>query len=87
MDCPICDQAGECDLQDETFIFSALYSRFYFENKRSVFDKNLGNFVETIMTRCIHCTKCTRLLSYIFGKTILGVLGRNKFVEIGFYTV
>merc|ERR1711939_881231 len=59
LDCPICDQGGECDLQDQAMLFGSDKSRF-FEFKRGVSDKNLGPLVKTIMTRCIHCTRCVR---------------------------
>jgi NADH-quinone oxidoreductase subunit G len=59
LDCPICDQAGECDLQDQARNFGSNFSRFQFK-KRSVEDKNCGPFIKTIMTRCIHCTRCVR---------------------------
>ena len=59
LDCPICDQGGECDLQDQAMLFGNDWGRFY-EKKRSVVDKNCGVFVKTVMTRCIHCTRCVR---------------------------
>ena len=62
LDCPICDQGGECDLQDQALLFGNDRGRFY-EIKRSVSELNLGPFVKTIMTRCIHCTRCVRFLS------------------------
>ena len=57
LDCPICDQGGECDLQDQAMIFGSDRSRFV-ESKRAVEDKNLGPLVKTVMNRCIHCTRC-----------------------------
>jgi NADH-quinone oxidoreductase subunit G len=59
LDCPICDQGGECDLQDQALTFGSERSRF-FESKRPVNDKFFGGFIKTIMTRCIHCTRCGR---------------------------
>lgn len=84
LDCPICDQAGECDLQDQSMIFGGDMGRFY-EYKRSVEDKNFGPLVKTVMTRCIHCTRCVRFLSEIAGIRTLGVVGRGNKMEIGTY--
>ena len=84
LDCPICDQAGECDLQDQSMIFGGDMGRFY-EYKRSVEDKNFGPLVKTVMTRCIHCTRCVRFLSEIGGIRTLGVVGRGNKMEIGTY--
>lgn len=84
LDCPICDQAGECDLQDQSFLFGNDKSRFY-ENKRSVSDKFFGPFIKTIMTRCIHCTRCVRFAFEIAGVDFLGVTGRGSSMEIGTY--
>eukprot|EP00164_Ancoracysta_twista_P003275 GFYU01004369.1.p1 GENE.GFYU01004369.1~~GFYU01004369.1.p1 ORF type:complete len:720 (+),score=211.90 GFYU01004369.1:62-2221(+) len=84
LDCPICDQGGECDLQDQSMVYGADYSRFT-ENKRSVEDKNLGPLVKTIMTRCIHCTRCVRFASEVAGVDDLGTSGRGTFTEIGTY--
>ena len=84
LDCPICDQGGECDLQDQTLIYGSDRGRFK-EIKRSVLDKNFGPFIKTIMTRCIHCTKCVRFIEeYSMGATI-GTLGRGGNTEIGLY--
>src|SRR5271170_5121748 len=66
LDCPICDQGGECDLQDQTLFFGNDKSRFY-EIKRAVSDKNISPIIKTIMTRCIHCTRCVRFLTEIAG--------------------
>jgi NADH-quinone oxidoreductase chain G len=82
LDCPICDQAGECDLQDITLIFGSDKSRFYEYNKRSVFDKECGPFVKMIMTRCIHCTRCVRFLSEISDNFDYGMLNRGNNSEI-----
>lgn len=84
LDCPICDQASECDLQDQTMIFGSDRSRFFF-NKRSVEDKYCGPFIKTIMTRCIHCTRCVRFANEICGIDDLGTTGRGNKTEINFY--
>jgi NADH dehydrogenase (ubiquinone) Fe-S protein 1 len=84
LDCPICDQGGECDLQDQALTFGSDKSRF-FEFKRGVVDKNLGSLVKTIMTRCIHCTRCVRFAAEIAGVGILGTTNRGKDTEIGLY--
>lgn len=82
LDCPICDQGGECDLQDLTINFGSDRSRF-FELKRKVEDKNCGPFIKTIMTRCIQCTRCIRFLIEICGVETFGALGRGDIMEIG----
>lgn len=84
LDCPICDQAGECDLQDQTKIFGGDYSRF-FKTKTTVEDKNCGPLIKTIMTRCIHCTRCIRFGDEIAGLSFLGTLNRGDNTEIGSY--
>lgn len=84
LDCPICDQASECDLQDQTMIFGSDRSRFFF-NKRGVEDKYCGPFIKTIMTRCIHCTRCVRFANEICGVDDLGTTGRGNKTEINFY--
>jgi NADH-quinone oxidoreductase chain G len=84
LDCPICDQGGECDLQDQTKVFGGDYSRFFF-NKRSVEDKYCGPLIKTIMTRCIHCTRCVRFGAEIAGVEYLGTLNRGGSTEIGGY--
>lgn len=84
LDCPICDQGGECDLQDQTIVFGSDRSRFY-ERKRGVEDKFLGPFVKTIMTRCIHCTRCVRFAEEIAGVPSLGTTIRGRQTEIGTY--
>jgi len=82
----ICDQGGECDLQDLTLIFGSDRSRLFFSSKRAVDNLNcLGPFVKTIMTRCIHCTRCVRFLNEISGNFHLGVIGRGLNMEIGTY--
>lgn len=84
LDCPICDQGGECDLQDQSIIFGGDRGRFY-EIKRSVEDKNCGPLIKTVMNRCIHCTRCVRFSQEITGTNSLGVTGRGSSMEIGFY--
>lgn len=84
LDCPICDQGGECDLQDETLEFASDRGRFY-EFKRSVEDKEVGPIIKTIMTRCIHCTRCVRFSTEIAGQEIMGAFGRGEETEIGTY--
>nr|VFJ47719.1 MAG: NADH dehydrogenase subunit G [Candidatus Kentron sp. DK] len=82
LDCPICDQGGECELQDVSVGFGADNSRFT-ERKRVVRDKDLGSLVATDMTRCIHCTRCVRFGEEIAGDRELGLTGRGENVEIG----
>src|ERR1700733_10981113 len=85
LDCPICDQGGECDLQDQAMGYGFDRSR-YQEMKRAVKDKELGPLVKTVMTRCIHCTRCVRFMDEIAGKPELGGLFRSENLEIGTYT-
>ncbi len=82
LDCPICDQGGECDLQDQAMGYGYDRSRYH-ENKRAVKDKQLGPLIKTVMTRCIHCTRCVRFGEEIAGVTEMGVLNRGEDVEIG----
>lgn len=84
LDCPICDQGGECDLQDQSMSFGSDRSRFL-DKKRAVEDKNIGPLVKTIMTRCIHCTRCVRFASEIAGVEDLGTTGRGTDMQIGTY--
>jgi NADH-quinone oxidoreductase subunit G len=84
LDCPICDQGGECDLQDQAMAYGFDRGRFE-ENKRAVSDKHFGPLVDTHMTRCIHCTRCIRFLSEIAGVEELGATGRGEDMEIGTY--
>ncbi len=84
LDCPICDQGGECDLQDQAMGYGMDHSR-YAENKRAVKDKNLGPLVKTVMTRCIHCTRCIRFISEVAGVPDLGATGRGEHMEVGTY--
>ncbi|MEX0735054.1 MAG: NADH-quinone oxidoreductase subunit NuoG [Steroidobacteraceae bacterium] len=82
LDCPICDQGGECELQDLALGFGSAKSRFD-ERKRVVEDKNLGPLISTDMTRCIHCTRCVRFTAEIAGIQELGATGRGEWMEIG----
>ena len=84
LDCPICDQGGECDLQDQALIFGSDKTRFFF-SKRAVEDKNCGPLIKTIMTRCIHCTRCVRFFQDIVGQEDFGTTLRGKETEIGTY--
>ncbi|RLP24243.1 NADH-quinone oxidoreductase subunit NuoG [Mesorhizobium sp. YM1C-6-2] len=84
LDCPICDQGGECDLQDQAMAFGVDSSR-YKENKRAVEDKYIGPLVKTIMTRCIHCTRCVRFTTEVAGISELGLIGRGEDAEITTY--
>lgn len=84
LDCPICDQGGECELQDVAMGFGGDVSR-YTEQKRVVRDKNIGPLIATDMTRCIHCTRCVRFGEEIAGLPELGATGRGEFTEIGTY--
>lgn len=84
LDCPICDQGGECDLQDQAMAYGVDSSRFS-ENKRAVEDKYIGPLVKTIMTRCIHCTRCVRFSTEVAGVTDLGMTGRGEDAEITTY--
>jgi NADH-quinone oxidoreductase chain G len=84
LDCPICDQGGECDLQDQSLFFGISKKRFY-NYKRIVTDKNIGPIVKTVMTRCIHCTRCVRFANEIAGTEDLGMFGRGLDSEIGTY--
>ena len=84
LDCPICDQGGECDLQDQAMAYGFDRGRFE-ENKRAVRDKDFGPLVETHMTRCIHCTRCIRFLTEVAGVEELGATGRGEDMEITTY--
>lgn len=84
LDCPICDQAGECDLQDQAMAFGTDGSR-YRENKRAVENKYIGPLVKTVMTRCIHCTRCVRFTTEVAGISELGLIGRGEDAEITTY--
>ena len=84
LDCPICDQGGECDLQDQSLFFGLTKKRFY-SFKRVVLNKNIGPIVKTVMTRCIHCTRCVRFAAEIAGVEDIGMFGRGLSSEIGTY--
>jgi len=84
LDCPICDQGGECDLQDQAMAYGRGFSR-YAEEKRAVTDKNFGPLVKTVMTRCIQCTRCIRFATEIAGTETLGGVSRGEHLEITTY--
>ncbi len=84
LDCPICDQGGECDLQDQALAFGGDSSRFI-ENKRAVEDKYIGPLVKTSMNRCIHCTRCVRFTAEVAGTSDMGAIGRGEDMEITTY--
>ena len=84
LDCPICDQGGECDLQDQAMGYGHDASR-YSENKRAVSEKHMGPLIKTVMTRCIHCTRCVRFSTEVAGAPDLGAIGRGENVEITTY--
>ncbi len=84
LDCPICDQGGECDLQDQAMGYGRGFARFD-EAKRSVEPKDFGPLIKTFMTRCIHCTRCVRFLDEVAGVSVLGATGRGESTEITTY--
>src|SRR5580704_18099697 len=84
LDCPICDQGGECDLQDQAMAYGIDKNR-YAENKRAVEDKYIGPLVKTVMNRCIHCTRCVRFTTEVAGVSELGAIGRGEDMEITTY--
>ena len=84
LDCPICDQGGDCDLQDQSLFFGFTKRRFY-KYKRIVSDKDLGAIIKTVMTRCIHCTRCIRFATEVAGVEELGIFGRGGDSEVGTY--
>ncbi|MGE3420319.1 MAG: NADH-quinone oxidoreductase subunit NuoG [Bradyrhizobium sp.] len=84
LDCPICDQGGECDLQDQAMAYGRGHDR-YDENKRAVTEKYMGPVVKTVMTRCIHCTRCIRFMEQVAGVEDLGAVGRGEDMEITSY--
>jgi len=81
LDCPICDQGGECDLQDQSIYYGKSVSR-YLDKKRAVPEKNFGPLVKTVMTRCIHCTRCVRFMDEVAGTHDLGAINRGENMEI-----
>jgi len=84
LDCPICDQGGECDLQDQAMAYGKGFSRFD-ENKRAVTEKYMGPLIKTVMTRCIHCTRCVRFAEEVAGVEEIGALGRGEAMQITSY--
>ncbi|MEQ1724357.1 MAG: NADH-quinone oxidoreductase subunit NuoG [Sphingopyxis sp.] len=84
LDCPICDQGGECDLQDQSIAYGKGHSR-YDENKRAVTEKYMGPIIKTVMTRCIHCTRCVRFAEEVAGVEEIGALGRGENMQITSY--
>src|SRR5579872_7253898 len=84
LDCPICDQGGECDLQDQSMGYGRDDSR-YAENKRAVEEKFMGPLIKTIMTRCIQCTRCVRFVTEVAGQSEIGLISRGEDVEITTY--
>jgi len=84
LDCPVCDQGGECDLQDQSLFYGIDNSR-YTENKRQVKEKYMGPLIKTVMTRCIHCTRCIRFATEVAGIPELGAIGRGEDMEITTY--
>ena len=84
LDCPVCDQGGECDLQDQSMFYGIDKSRFK-ENKRAVPDKYMGPLIKTQMTRCIHCTRCIRFATEVAGVPELGAIGRGEDMQITTY--
>jgi NADH-quinone oxidoreductase subunit G len=84
LDCPVCDQGGECDLQDQSMFYGVDKSRFK-ENKRAVPEKNMGPLIKTQMTRCIHCTRCVRFATEVAGVPELGAIGRGEDMQITTY--
>ncbi|MEQ1687872.1 MAG: NADH-quinone oxidoreductase subunit NuoG [Sphingopyxis sp.] len=84
LDCPICDQGGECDLQDQSIAYGKGHSR-YDENKRAVTEKYMGPIIKTVMTRCIHCTRCVRFAEEVAGVEEIGALGRGETMQISSY--
>ncbi len=84
LDCPVCDQGGECDLQDQSLYYGVDKSRFV-ENKRNVKEKYMGPLIKTQMTRCIHCTRCVRFATEVAGVPEIGAIGRGENMEITTY--
>ena len=84
LDCPVCDQGGECDLQDQSLYYGVDKSRFI-ENKREVSEKYMGPLIKTQMTRCIHCTRCVRFATEVAGVPEIGAIGRGENMEITTY--
>lgn len=85
MDCPSCDQGGECDLQDYSYNFGTDRSRHTFSYKKAILNKDRGSLVKTVMNRCINCTRCTRFFAEVVGSTLVGIIGRGINFEISSY--
>lgn len=85
MDCPSCDQGGECDLQDYSYNFGTDRSRHTFSYKKAILNKDRGSLVKTVMNRCINCTRCTRFFAEVVGNTLVGIIGRGINSEISSY--
>lgn len=85
MDCPSCDQGGECDLQDYSYNFGTDRSRYTFSYKKAILNKDRGSLVKTVMNRCINCTRCTRFFAEVVGSTLVGIIGRGINSEISSY--
>lgn len=85
MDCPSCDQGGECDLQDYSYNFGTDRSRHTFSYKKAILNKDRGSLVKTVMNRCINCTRCTRFFAEVVGSTLVGIIGRGINSEISSY--
>src|SRR3546814_8401787 len=84
LDCPICDQGGECDLQDQSLAYGRGHTRFH-ENKRAVIEKYMGPIVKTAMTRCIQCTRCVRFAEEVAGVEDIGAIYRGENMQITTY--
>ena len=84
LDCPICDQGGECDLQDQSLNYGKGHTRYH-ENKRAVTEKYMGPLIKTVMTRCIHCTRCIRFAEEVAGVEDIGAIGRGENMQITSY--
>jgi NADH-quinone oxidoreductase subunit G len=87
LDCPICDQGGECDLQDPYIIFGNITSRYYEKNKRSVYDKDISSTIKLSLNKCINCTRCVRFSQDIAGYYSYSMLGRGEYSEISNYYI
>jgi NADH-quinone oxidoreductase subunit G len=85
LDCPVCDQGSECDLQDQFFVFGNEDSRYFENKKRNVIDKNISPLIKLSLNRCIHCARCTRFTQEIGGLYSFSLLGRGVFTEISNY--
>jgi NADH dehydrogenase/NADH:ubiquinone oxidoreductase subunit G len=86
LDCPVCDQGGECDLQDQFLVMGNLTSRYYEEAKKTVFDKNLSFLIKLSLNKCINCSRCVRFANDIVGDYSFSLLGRGENLEISNYS-